>query len=66
MDTLTEIEDPIFRYAILGFLITLIGWLVYNHTGTEQGQIEAVYWAGVATPLLSQVGKKLFSLGKKD
>ena len=46
-------------------IITMIGWLLYAHTGTEEGQIAPVYWAGVATPLFSQIAKKMFSLMKR-
>ena len=61
-----DTDDPIIRYTLLGFIVVVVGWLIYTHTGQEPGQIEAVYWAGVATPLLSQLIKKAFDLTKKD
>jgi len=60
-----ETDDMITNYIILGFICTMIGWLMYQHTGTGEGQIDAVYWAGVATPLLSQIAKKMFNLMAK-
>ena len=60
-----EDNDSIVNYIILGFICVMIGFLIYKHTGTETGQIAPVYWAGVATPLLSQIAKKMFDL-KKD
>ncbi len=60
----TETDDRVQNYVILGFICLMIGWLMYEHTGTGEGQIDAVYWAGVATPLLSQIAKKMFSLMK--
>ncbi len=62
---LEENDDSIVQYTVLGFIVIMIGWLLYAHTGSGDGQIEPVYWAGVATPLLSQIGKKMFKLGKK-
>lgn len=60
-----ETDDRIANYIILGFICIMIGWLMYKHTGSEDGQIGALYWAGVATPLLSQIAKKMFDLTKK-
>ncbi len=60
MDDMTD--DPIVNYIVLGFIITVVGWLLYTHTGVGDGKIEPVYWAGVATPLLSQIAKKAFNL----
>jgi len=57
-----ETDDRITNYIILSFICLMIGWLMYKHTGTGPGQIEAVYWAGVATPLISQIAKKVFNL----
>ena len=61
-----ENDDPIINYAILGFIFFVVGWLLYKHTGTESGQIEAVYWAGVVTPLLAQIARKVFNLKKSN
>lgn len=61
-----EIEDPISLWIVLGSIIAMIGWLLYKHTGAGDGQIQPVYWAGVATPLLSQIAKKMFNLKKKS
>ncbi|MDP7430805.1 MAG: hypothetical protein QGG97_04555 [Flavobacteriales bacterium] len=61
-----ESDDLITNYIILVFLCGMIGWLIWKHTGTEEGQIGALYWAGVATPLLSQITKKVFNLIKKN
>jgi len=58
-------DDPVVIYTILGFIIVLIGWLVYEHTGTGK-DIQAVYWAGVVTPLLPQIAKQVFNLTKKN
>ncbi len=60
-----EKEDMIMNYLIFGFLMLVIGWLLYEHTGEKKGQIQPVYWAGVVTPLLSQITKKTFNLTKK-
>lgn len=59
-----EKDDSIITYAILSFIFLLIGWLVYEHTG-ENKSIEPVYWAGVVTPLLPQIARKVFNLTKK-
>ncbi len=56
-----EKDDPIMTYAMLGFIFVVIGWLLYEHTGAGKS-IEAVYWAGVVTPLLPQIAKKVFNL----
>ena len=61
-----ETDDRIANYIILGFICVMIGWLMYEHTGSKDGQIGALYWAGVATPLLSQIAKKMFDLTKKS
>lgn len=58
-------DDPVITYAILGFIFILIGWLVYKHTGTDKS-IQAVYWAGVVTPLLPQIARKVFNLKKPN
>ncbi len=60
-----ELENPISEWLVLGSIIAMIGWLLYEHTGAGEGQIQAVYWAGVATPLLSQIAKKMFNLKAK-
>ena len=61
-----ETNDNTSEWIVLGSIIAMIGWLLYKHTGIEDGQINPVYWAGVATPLLSQIAKKMFSLRKTD
>ena len=61
-----DMDDTVVKYTLLGFIVVVVGWLVYKHTGQEPGQIEAVYWAGVATPLLSQLVKKAFDLVRKE
>ncbi len=61
-----ETNDNTSEWIVLGSIIAMIGWLLYKHTGIEDGQINPVYWAGVATPLLSQIAKKMFNLRKSD
>lgn len=58
-------QDNLSEVIMLAAIITMIGWLLYEHTGTGEGQIAPVYWAGVATPLFSQIAKKMFNLMKK-
>lgn len=60
-----ESEDVLINCIVLAFICTMIGWLLYKHTGAGEGQIQPVYWAGVATPLLSQIARKVFNLRKK-
>lgn len=60
-----ETEDMIMNYIVLIAICAMIGWLLYKYTGCGEGMIEPVYWAGVATPLLSQITKKMFKLIKK-
>ena len=61
-----ETNDNTSEWIVLGSIIAMIAWLLYKHTGIEDGQINPVYWAGVATPLLSQIAKKMFNLRKTD
>jgi len=58
-------EDVIREYTLLGFIVVLIGWLAYSHTGSEPNQLSPQFWAGVALPLLAQLIRKTFDL-KKD
>ncbi len=58
-------QDNFNEMVMLGAIIAMVGWLMYAHTGTGEGQIAPVYWAGVATPLFSQIIKKMFNLMKK-
>ena len=52
--------DVVIQYALLAFIITLIGWLVYTHTGSENGQLSPQFWAGAALPILIQLIRKTF------
>lgn len=61
-----EINDNTSEWLVLGSIIAMIVWLLYKHTGIGDGQINPVYWAGVATPLLSQIAKKMFNLKKSN
>lgn len=60
-----ENDDPYFAYMLLICIVAMVAWLLYKHTGVGKGQIDPVYWAGVATPLLSQIARKVFNLRKK-
>ncbi len=61
-----EFEDNVSQWVVLFSIVIMIGWLLYKHTGSGEGQIQPVYWAGVATPLLSQIAKKMFNLRKAN
>ncbi len=61
-----KFEDMISELIVLFSIVVMIGWLLYAHTGAGEGQIQPVYWAGVATPLLSQIAKKMFNLTKPN
>lgn len=57
--------DAIREYALLGFILLLIGYLVYSHTGQETGQLSPQFWAGAALPILIQLIRKTFNLKPK-
>ncbi len=61
-----ENDDTKGEWLVLGAIIAMIAFLLVKHTGIEDGQINPVYWAGVATPLLSQIAKKMFNLKKSN
>ncbi len=59
-------EDAVREYTLLGFIVVLIGWLAYSHTGSEPNQLSPQFWAGVVIPLLAQLIRKTFDLKKGD
>lgn len=59
-----DIKDAISEFIMLIAVIALIGYLLVIHTGTNPNQITPLYWAGFATPLFSQILKKMFNLVK--
>ncbi len=61
-----ENVDEIREYALLGFILLLIGYLVFAHTGQEQGQLSPQFWAGAALPILIQLIRKTFNLKKSN
>lgn len=65
MDDKQDKQDNISENIMLFAIIAMIAWLLYEHTGMKEGQIAPVYWAGVATPLFSQIAKKMFNLMKR-
>lgn len=56
--------DAIIQYALLGFILLLIGFLVYEHTGQLKGQLSPQFWAGAALTILIQLVRKTFNLKK--
>lgn len=61
-----EKVDAIIQFALLGFILLLIGYLVYAHTGQLTGQLSPQFWAGAALPILIQLIRKTFDLKKPD
>lgn len=59
-------DDRIIEYTLLAFMMVLIGWLVYEHTGNEAHQLSPDFWAGGAWVMLGQLIKKTFDLKKKE
>ena len=59
-------KNAIVEYALLGFILTLVGWLAYKHTGSGPNQLSPQFWAGVAVPLFAQLLRKTFDLKKPD
>ena len=57
-------KEAVIEYTLLGFIITLIGWLVYTHTGESPGELSPQFWAGAALPILIQLIRKTFDLKK--
>ncbi len=61
-----DVREAIIQFAILAFCFVVIGYLIHNHTGSGQNQINPVYWAGAVLPVLIGVSRKAFDLVKKD
>lgn len=59
-----DIKDAVSEFIMLIAIIALVGYLLVVHTGTKPNEITPLYWAGFATPLFSQMLKKMFSLAK--
>ncbi len=58
------IKDTITHFILLFFIIAIIGWLIYTHTGQETNQLSPHFWAGAALPILLQLIRKTFDLKK--
>ncbi len=61
-----EKVEAVIQYALLTFILLLIGYLVYRHTGQETGQLSPQFWAGAALPILIQLIRKSFDLKKPN
>ena len=59
-------KDAVIEFSLLGFIIVLIGWLVYTHTGEGAGELSPQFWAGAALPILIQLIRKTFDLKKPE
>ncbi len=57
-----SIKDTITHFILLFFIVLIIGWLVYNHTGQDSNQLSPDFWAGAALPILIQIIRKTFDL----
>ena len=64
MNKLEETSEVVTQYVLLGFILTLIGFLVYRHTGQGPNQLSPDFWAGAALPILIQLIRKTFDLKK--
>ncbi len=60
------IKDTITHFVLLFFIIAIIGWLIYTHTGQETNQLSPDFWAGAALPILLQLIRKTFDLKKLE
>lgn len=61
-----DAREAIIQFSVLAFCFTVIGYLIYYHTGAGKDQINPVYWAGAVLPVLIQVSRKAFDLIRKD
>ncbi len=61
-----EKVDAIIQFMLLGFILSLVGWLVYKHTGQQPNQLSPDFWAGAALPILVQLIRKTFDLKKPN
>jgi len=50
--------------VLLGFIISLVGYLAYKYTGEGAGKISPQFWVGMSVPLLTQLIRKKFDLKK--
>lgn len=58
-------EVTTMHYIILFFVMGVIGYLLWAHTGKDK-DIAAAYWVGSVATLLPQIAMKMFKLKKRN